>query len=183
MRQLLGEPAAVPDGIVLDQGRRWNLLTRLSGFGDPTVPALLATERAADASDNGRLRALGVAAAVPDPAQQRAFMEQLLAPSTDLTVADARAIAGALLPRNQDALRLPLALETLERLPAVDATVDPIYFGAITGGLLGAICDADYLAALDTSIAASANLHPTLQKSLLDLRFDVRRCLRIAASL
>jgi aminopeptidase N len=183
LERMLREPAAVPAGITLDQDRRWSLLARLAGFGDAAVPELLAAERAADVSDNGRLRALGVTAASPDPAQQREFMERLLMPSADATVADGRAIAGGLFPRNQDAQGLPIALETLGRLPSVNATVDPIHFDAIVDGLLHAYCDNGYLDALDTAIQASGEWHPALQKTLLDLRFDVRRCLGIAATL
>ena len=183
VKRLLMEPATVPAGITLDQDRRWTLLTRLAGFGDPDVPELLAAERAADASDNGRLRAISVSAAPPDAAQQRELMETLLAPPVDFTVAEGRAIAGGLFPRGQEALRRPIALETLSRLPEVDATVDPIHFDAIIDGLLGALCDDGYLDALDESIDASGDWHPSLQKTLLDLRFDVRRCLRIAATL
>jgi hypothetical protein len=110
-------------------------------------------------------------------------MERLLAPSPESTVADGRAIAGGIFPRSQDALGLPVALETLGRLPAVNATVDPVHFDAIVDGLLHAYCDNDYLDALEAAIPASAEWHPALQKTLLDLRFEVRRCLRIAATL
>jgi len=183
VKSLLVEPATVPAGITLDQDRRWTLLTRLAGFGDADVPGLLAAESAADASDNGRLRAISVSAAVPDAAQQRELMETLLTPAADFTVAEGRAIAGGLFPRGQEALRGPIALETLSRLPEVNATVDPIHFDAIVDGLLGALCDDGYLDALEASIDASGDWHPSLQKTLLDLRFDVRRCLRIAATL
>jgi aminopeptidase N len=185
MKRLLVEPATVPAGITLDQDRRWTLLTRLAGFEDQdgNMPGLFEAERAADSSDNGRLRAISMNAAVPVSDGQRANMETLLAPPADFTVAEGRAIAAGLFPRGQEALRRPIALETLRRLPEVDATVDPIHFDAIIDGLLGVLCDQGYLDALQDSIDASGDLHPTLQKALLDLRFDVRRCLRIAAAL
>jgi len=179
---LLTDPAATPSGIELDQDRRWSLVTRLSSFGHPRAEALLRAERDADPTDEGRLRALTATAAAPDPAAQRALMQRLLEPD-DLSVADARAIASGLFPGHQQALQLGPAVEALARLDAVDAAVDPIYYGAITGGLLAALCDAGYLEALDARIATSGALHPSLGKTLLDLRFDVRRCLEIAASL
>ena len=183
LKRLLEEPGSVPAGISLDQDRRWTILTRLSGLGDEDMPGLLAAERAADASDNGRLRAISVNAAAPVMDAQRENMETLLSPPADFTVAEGRAIADGLFPRGQEALQLPIALETLSRLPEVDANVDPIHFDAIVDGLLGALCDDGYLDALEDSIDASRELHPALQKTLLDLRFDVRRCLRIAATL
>jgi aminopeptidase N len=183
LERMLEDPGTVPAGITLDQDRRWTLLTRLAGFGDADVPGLLAAERAADPSDNGRLRAISVTAALPDAAQQRELMETLLAPSADFTVAEGRAIADGLFPRGQEALERPVALETLRRLPDVNAAVDPIHFDAIIDGLLGALCEDGYLDALDESIGVSGDWHPTLQKTLLDLRFDVRRCLKIAATL
>ena len=183
LRRLLEQPGTAPAGIALDQDRRWRLLTRLAGFGDPDVPALFEAERAADASDNGRLRAISVSAAAPEATQQRALMETLLSPPADFTVAEGRAIAEGLFPRGQEALERPIALETLGRLTQVDANVDPIHFDAIIDGLLGALCDEDYLDAIGDSIDAAGDWHPALQKALLDLRFDVRRCLRIAATL
>jgi aminopeptidase N len=181
--ELLTDAAAIPTGITLDQDRRWSVLARLSGFGDDRVARLLEAERAADPTDNGRLSALSVTAAAPDSAQQRRLMERLLAPDDALTVADARAIASGIYPLGQEALQRETIGEVLDRLDEVDANVDPIYYDAIVGGLLGALCDRDYLDALDARIASADTLHPALRKALLDLRFEVNRCLAIAASL
>lgn len=174
----------LPDGLVLDQDRRWTVLEQLGEFGLPHVEGLLAAERRLDNSDRGRLRALSVVAARPERAQQRRLMEQLLAPeSAGLSVAEARAIAAGLFPDRQQAQQLELTSEVLRRLPGVSDDVEPVYFGSITRGLLGTICDSDYLGQLETAIGDADSLHPSLRKSLLDMRFEVERCLAIAEAL
>ena len=145
------------------------------------VSNLLAIERERDPSDQGRRRALSVVAARPDSEQQRRLMAQLLDDDSGLTVADARAIAAGLFPDHQYELQLEITGEALERLQDVSDNIDPGYFGSITGGLLGTICDASYLDQLEGAIRDSGSLHPSLQRSLKDMRFEVVRCLAIGA--
>ena len=47
------------------QDLRWKLLTRLSGFNHPQVDSLLAKEKQADPSHQGKLAAIGVDAIRP----------------------------------------------------------------------------------------------------------------------
>ena len=100
-----------------------------------------------------------------------------------MSVADARALAAGLFPVTQQALQLEVVGEVFAALQTVSDAVDETYFGAVTGGLLGTICDVGYLAQLDAAIADSTALHPTLRKRLLDMRFDVERCLAIGAAM
>ena len=169
-------------GLDLDQDRRWSVLLRLAGLGHPQLERLLDAERKRDPSDQGRRSALSVLAAQPLQDLQRLFTMRLLNPASAnpaLTVADARAIARGLFPIEQQAMQLAVAEDVLKGLQAVSDTVDQAYFGAVTGGLLGTICDARYLDLLNRAITASASLHPSLHKRLLDMRFDVERCLAI----
>ena len=182
---LLASPQ-LPAGFVFDQDRRWSVVAKLSGFDQPQATALASAERERDPSDKGRRSALSVAAARPDAAQQRRFMAQLLAPGAvdvNLSAADARAIAGGLFPIHQQGLQLEIVDEVLAHLQTLSDTVDATYFGAVTGGLLGTICDAGYLEKLDRAIDTSASWHPSLRKRLLDMRFDVNRCLAIGRAL
>ena len=165
-----------------DQDRRWNVLKRLNGFGYTGVERLLNSEQQRDQSDKGRRQALGVAAARPDPEQQRRLMQELLDPDSGLSVADARASAGGLFPIHQHALQLQIVSEVFDKLQFISDNIEPGYFRSITGGLLGVICDTGYLAQLDQSIEYSETLHPLLRKQLLDMRFEVKRCLAIGAA-
>jgi aminopeptidase N len=179
LARILDSDFELPAGFALDQDRRWAILARLGGFADPRVAEWVEAERARDPSDEGRLTALSVAAAAPEAASQRRFAETLL--GADLPVADARAIAAGLFPDHQQAQQIPIALDVLSRLGAINDAVDPLYYDAIAGGLLGALCDRGYLDALEAAISQGADLHPSLRKALLDMRFDVRRCLAIGA--
>ena len=178
---LFGE-AVLPDGFVFDQDRRWKVMHRLNSFEHPDVDALLGTERQRDPSDQGRRHALSVVAARPDPEQQRRLMQQLLDPESGLSVADARALAGGLFPVHQYALQLGIVDEVFNKLQVVSDNIDPAYFRPITRGLLGMICDGRYLEQLEQAIGRAESLHPSLRKHLLDVRFNVKRCLAIGAA-
>ena len=178
---LYGEPS-LPEGFVFDQDRRWNVLERLSGFDYPGIERLLNTELQRDQSDKGRRHMLSALAARPDPEQQRRLMQQLLDPGSGLSVADARASAGGLFPVHQHALQLQLVSEVFGKLQFVSDNIEPGYFRSITGGLLGVICDEGYLEQLEQAVSQSDTLHPLLRKRLLDMRFDVKRCLEIGAA-
>ena len=173
----------LPDGFVFDQDRRWGVLQKLSGYAHPNTEELLVVEQARDPSDKGRRRSLSVEAARPDREQQRRLVAMLLESSEDLSVADARSYSGGLFPLHQHDLQLEIVGEVLDRLQDVSDRVDPRYFGSITGGPLGTICDQSYLDQLEHAVAQSATLHPSLRKRLLNMRFDVRRCLEVGEAL
>lgn len=179
---LLGE-SDLPEGFVFDQDRRWNAVVLLSGHEHPAAATALAAERERDPSDAGRRRAISAEAARPDPAQQRRLVSMLLDPDSGLSVADAWAYAGGLFPEHQRELRLALVPEVFDGLQSLSDGLDPFYFRAITGGLLGTICDDGYLELLERAIDRSETLHPSLKKQLLNLRFDVKRCLAIGEML
>ena len=169
----------LPDGFDFDQDRRWNVVVKLVGWDHPRASTLLAAEQERDPSDLGRRQALAAQAARPDPEQQGRIVELLLDPEADLTVADARAYAQGLFPEHQHALQLEIVGGVLNRLQAVSDALDPGRMRAATRGLLGPICDAGYLEELSRAIGRAGTLHPSLRKSLLDARFEVRRCLAI----
>ena len=173
----------LPEGLDFDQDRRWTVVEQLSGVGHPRAQALLAVERGRDQSDQGRRRALSVDAARPDTERQRRLMGMLLDPDANLSVADARAYAAGLFPEHQQEAQLGIVGEVLDSLQTVSDNVDSGYFGAVTGGLLGPICDGGYLDRLEQAVNDSATLHPSLRKRLLDTRFDVRRCLAIGRAM
>ena len=173
----------LPDGLLFDQDRRWSVLQTLSGYDHGDVERYLRIERERDNSDLGRLRAMSVEAARPDVEVKRRWVAELLDSESELTVADARAIAGGLFPNHQYAMQLEFTETVFDRLADVSANKDPGYFGTITGGLLGTLCDANYLEQLNRAIDGSETLHPSLKKSLLDMRFEVRRCLAIGTAM
>ena len=174
----------LPGSFDLDQERRWSALVRLAGFEHPDIDALLAAERTSDPSDRGRRSALSVAAARPNPQQQRRLAAMLINPGESaLSVADGRAHAAGLFPSHQGNLQLEIVGTVFEALPRISAEVDPPHFRAITRGLIGPICDQGYLRQLEQALNRSESLHPALRKWLLDMRFEVRRCLAIGQAM
>ena len=110
-------------------------------------------------------------------------MVLLLDPDPGLTVADARAHAAGLFPDHQHDLQLEIVGEVFDRLQSASDRLDPRYFGPITHGLLGIICDKDYLELLEQAVDRSETLHLSLRQRLLNLRFEVKRCLAISEML
>ena len=178
---LLTETTEPPRGIELDQDRRWNVLQALSEADHPRLDGLLAAERSRDASDQGRLRSLAVQATRPSLAVKRAWLQRVLE-DPDLTLADARAAAAAVFPASQHRLHAELSEEILHGLDVLNRNRVQGYFSSYANGFLGAFCDADYLQRLDAAIAASSSLHPILQRGLRNTRFEVARCIAIAAT-
>ena len=174
----------LPEGLDIDQERRWKALQRLAGFDHPDIEAMLAAERKRDRSDRGRRSALSVSAALPDPQQQRRLAAMLLDPAASvLSVADGRAHAAGLFPSHQGNLQLAVVGTALEALPRISSAVAPRHFRAITRGLLGPVCDQGYLEPLTHALNRPEPLHPALRKWLLDVRFEVRRCLAIGQAM
>jgi aminopeptidase N len=177
---LLEEQRMPPDGIRLDQDRRWNVLQILSEAEHPGLDALIAKERLRDPSDQGRLRALAVEAARPDLDVKRGWLQRLLGDS-DLTLADARAASAGLFPSSQHRLRAALSDEILGGLAVLNQNRNSSYFASFVSGLLGPLCDAQYLEKLDAAIGAAEALHPILRRGLRNSRFEVARCIAIGA--
>ncbi len=173
----------LPAGFVFDQDRRWDAVQLLSGFAHPDTADALAAERERDPSDEGRRRAMAVEAARPDPENHRRLVALLLDPVPELTVAAAWAHARGLFPDNQHELQLGIVGEVLDGLQGVSTRLDPGYFSPITYGLLGTICDRNYLDMLERALVQADTFHPSLKKRLLNLRFDVTRCLAIGETL
>jgi aminopeptidase N len=171
----------LPQGFDFDQDRRWNVLDVLTAADHPAHTRLLAAEIERDRSDQGLRRELRVRAAEADPAEKRARIEQLMDPNSELTLADARAVAGALFPLEQKRLQLQLTDFVLEQLPVASRTKPPEFMAFFVGRLLGVACQQDYLDRLDTAIDSSGALNPVLLQDLRDVRFEVARCLRVAA--
>ena len=175
--------AELPAGFVFDQDRRWNAVALLSGYDHPAAATELAAERERDPSDAGRRRAIAAESARPDPLQQRRLARLLLDPDSGLSVADAWAHASGLFPEHQHGLQLEIVSEVFDSLQSVSDGLDPSYFWPISEGLLGTICDDEYLRLLEQAIDRSGALHPSLKKQLLNLRFEVKRCLAIGETL
>ena len=180
---LLDGSAEPPAGLLIDQDRRWTLLAALAAHGRAEAPRLLAAERARDATDEGRRRAIAVEVALPQIDRKQQWVAALLDPRRETTLADFRAAAGGLFPRGQHELQLQFTAAALAALPEQSRLREAAFLPSLARGLLKPVCARGYLAQLDRAIADAAPLHPILQRELKDSRFEVARCLRIAETL
>jgi len=170
---------ALPEGMDLDQDRRWDVVQVLSAFGHPAADRLIAAERGRDTTDQGRLAALTAEASRPDRATKIAWIEVLLSGDTELNLADIRAATQALFPDHQHELHMEFSEEILSGLHALNVNWEGSYLRPIMRGLLRPLCKQEYLTQLNAAIDGADELHPTLRRGLLEDRFAVRRCLAL----
>jgi len=181
---ILAGHATLPGGFDLDQDRRWSLLQALAERDHPGVETLLPGEIARDPSDLGRLRAVGVEAALPDPDRKRHWIDMMLSgEDIPVTLTEYRTAAGSLFPTHQHELQLSFAEEIFDRLAFISENRDPGFYRSVVGGLLGTVCDREYLARLEDAVNGSESLPPMMQRSLRDIRFEVERCLTIGETM
>ncbi|WP_061233221.1 M1 family aminopeptidase [Leptospira noguchii] len=81
LRNLLDGKVTIP-GIKIDQERRWNILIRLSAFGEKDALALIANEEKLDTSDLGAKKAYTAKVAFPDPKSKAAAWKDFTDPNT-----------------------------------------------------------------------------------------------------
>ena len=170
---------SLPEGFVFDQDRRWNVIGKLASHSHAKAAELVAAERANDPSDQGLRRAKTAEVAMADPEETRRLAEMLLNPPEGLSVAEARSISWGLYPRAKEEQRLAMAAEVFPQLQEISDNVNPLYFWPIMGGVLGTPCDSGFLEQLQTAIGESDSLHPILRKRLLNMRFEIQRCLGV----
>ena len=182
LAELLVDEISVPTGIEIDQDRRWTILGVLGAKAHPDFAQLFASERDRDQSDDGRRRALSVEVGQPDPDLKKRWIAALRDPTEISKLAEFRAIASGLFPTDQHMLQLDNSETVLASLTKVSETRDAAFFSSYTGGLLGPICSEQFYDRLNQRISNSDSLHPIIVRTLKDSRFEVQRCLRIAAA-
>ena len=183
LARLLRDGGGLPNGMELDQDRRWRAVRALSEFDYPASSRYVDEERRRDASDRGRLAALTAEAARPDAAVKETWVQRLLTPGEALSLADVRAAAAALFPEHQLDLYTPFVRRIFQGLETASESLDASYYSSLLRGLVRPVCTEAYLDELNGAVDASGGWHPTLRRGLLDTRFAVRRCLAVGERL
>ena len=180
--------AGVPGGYSIDQDRRWLLLRRLAGFvpspGDDEgrIEELLEAERRRDPTDSGQTAALAVAAARPEAAVKRRWLERIRDPASELSLHRRRSVMSALFPVQQAALHESFTEDLLDSLGPVGANhQDP--FLKSYGTLVPQSCRPDSAARLARAVEETPGLHPLLDEALRVAQQENERCLRISRRL
>ena len=165
-----------PDGVALDQDRRWDALARLSALGAPEAASLISAEAKKDDSDKGVKGALAARAASSDEAAKRARLAQLADPASQESLGDQRAALAAFYPREQAALRWKLAPEFFAALPKLAPVKGEEFLNAFTRSLAPDACSAESVAAFDEFLAKHGSLPPAIVKNLKIARAEDQRC-------
>lgn len=101
------EGEGLPNGLVIDQDRRWTAINRLCRVGEKSCFALVEKEGLRDSSDRGVRAAFGARAAFPDDTNKEKLLKEALA-NTSLSLQNRKAITRNLFPYEQKASAVKL---------------------------------------------------------------------------
>lgn len=129
-------------GLTLDPDRRWEIIIRLSGLGDPRVDPLLAKQKTTDKSDRGVENAFAAEAAKPSLAVKNEWLHRALE-AKDLSIQQKAAILYNLLPRIQDDLRAALSADYYKSLPQMIGSRELNFLSMYSGAMIPTTCTPD----------------------------------------
>jgi len=167
----------LPEGLVLDQDRRWAVIKRLNQFEFQDYRELTQQEQQKDKSDTGQQMALASEAIRPEFAIKERWVKEILSPTTSVKLATLRQVMRALFPVNQLALRQQFDQQLFDRLPELQARNNERFLFNYANALLtGGACSSVNLRHLMDVRDQYANLGPTLNKVLSINVQEEQRC-------
>ncbi len=166
--------------VSLDQDRRWSAVIALNAIGDARGDELRHQELEADPSDNGRRQAMAADAARPLGESKRAWLQQILDPDSELSLARRRAVIGALFPASQYGLQETLAADIIASLPVVGKQHEDAFLLSY-GTLIPRLCRPESVARLEQAIEEYQDINPVLLRALRVAHQEDARCLAMAA--
>jgi aminopeptidase N len=176
---LLGEKSGFK-GLVVDQDRRWNVLTRLSTFDVAGVGALIESERARDHSDRAAKMAIAAESARPDPAVKKKWWDELTVAKARMSLASLRKAMG-MFPRNQWKLREEYATAYFDALGGVAEHRDSNFQIGFAAHLVPALCGPLSAARLDGYVRSHSTLPAPIMKQLRIAQQEDERCAKVRA--
>jgi aminopeptidase N len=174
---LLGD-GKPPAGLALDPDRRWAVLQTLQARGHGRAAALHAAERERDRSERAERQALAVEAASPQLEVKRRWLATLQRGGDGRSLAQLRAVMGALFPDGQSELQAELLAEVLDALGSLGER-DAYFLASYATNLLPSDCSERSVAAMRAALD-TPGLHRTLRRFLLEAHEEEARCAAMA---
>jgi len=168
-----------PQGLDLDQDRRWQILIQLTSWDHPSARELRKIERGRDASYSGELWDLAVEASRPHMASKRKWISEFQDAGSGLSLGQQRQAMAALFPAHQIEFQTELVEETLDPLPDMSTNRDPYFLSSYGYGLLGISCSRQAIETITRILESTDRLDPTSNRVLLEMRQEAERCLRL----
>ena len=181
LEQILKGDLTVP-GLVIDQDRRWSIITRLNAMDHPGAAELARAESERDRSDEGERAAIAAEAGCPDLEIKRRWLERFRDEASPIPLAKQREAMSALFPPHQTEIQLQLLDELLEPLPGMSVTRDPYFLSAYTRLLLSGTCRPESVRRLEEAIVENQGLNASVERFLREAHEEAARCVKVAAT-
>ena len=165
-----GEPVRDPT--------RWDIVSRLLVLAAPDAEHQLETQRARDATPDGRRRAFVAEAARRSAETKRTYFARYFGDST-LNEDWASASLGAFNALDHQALTLPYLRPALDSLRYIQANRRIFFLGGWLGSFLGGQTGATALEQVHRFLADNPRLPPDLRRKVLEYADELERTVRI----
>ncbi len=175
LMEFLNHKRSIPK-LVIDQDRRWEIITRLNRMGAPGSFELIAKESKQDPSDQGVKMSISAQAVRPDEKIKAEWFAKI--EENKMPLAKLRHAIFYLFPKTQVDLHEQYENKILNRLTEYSSTRDTEYLWAFTA-LIPATCSEKSVRTLGQYISQHSDLSPITIKSLRIAHEEDERCVKI----
>jgi aminopeptidase N len=169
----------VPRGIVVDQNRRWALVSALADAGRASARARIDAEEKRDPTTAGRRSAYAARAGIPDLASKRRFWEDFRQPGS-IPLSSLRSAAARFHGADHPELSEPFVEPFFAAVTSIDWTVNEsrvdLFFDAL---LPQNLCSPELLHASRSHLASAQNLTPLARRAWLEANDELARCIAV----
>ncbi len=172
-----------PNGITLDQDRRWALIQNLAMNGHAKAVELSKTELAKDPSTNGKKMDLVVRSSYPDLKMKQMMWKDLLN-NKDITYSSLKEAASKFHGPNTPDLSKPFVNEFFQKISKMDwssnDSVVDIYFEQLFPAKL---CSSEVASLSSSKLKAAKNLTSLAKRSWLEAQDELERCVKVRTTM
>lgn len=168
-----------PDGITLDQDRRWNLVINLARNNHAQAKTLIEEELKKDNTTTGKRQALVARAAIPVAAEKMNIWKQLMS-GKNLTHSDMREAGREFFNANTPELGKPFVKEYFQRLRDMDWSKQDDYVEVWFESLYPqALCSNEVLKLSETHLNKARKLTSIARRAWLEAQDELSRCVKV----
>jgi aminopeptidase N len=168
-----------PDGIQLDQDRRWSALLTLARNGYSRAQVLVEAEEKKDSSDIGKRMAYAARVALPDATQKTAFWSALEHPEK-IPPSTLRSAAYEFHQPNFQQLSADYVKRFFERIKKIDWKKSDFLVHVYFDGLFPEdLCSSSLLQKSESALHSEKGLTDLARRSWLEANDELRRCVKV----
>jgi aminopeptidase N len=174
---LAGE--GIPNGIVVDQDRRWSLISALAAAGHEQAPGLIEAEPKRDPTTVGQRNAYAAKAALPDLAMKLRVWQDFQKPD-QIPFSFLRAAAGNFHNPNHVELSQRFVEPLFSTATSIDWSANDNMVEIFLRHLFpGTLCSPELLRESAQRFAAAKNLIPLARRAWLEANEELSKCIAI----